>query len=136
MLNAMKLTMAFFDSKDLRYRASEKDNVIETSFSLDNKGSLRIIISFDDDETVGIQSYDFCAFPEEKKPLMYKTCSLVNREYRWVKFYVDEKDNTITLEDDAVVQLDSCAEEVFELVLRMASIAEKAYPTFMKALWS
>ena len=137
MLNTMQLTMAYFDSKGLKYGTDEKRNVIETGFPLENKGSIRIKIFFDDDDrTVGIRSFDYCAFPDEKKPAMYKACSLANDNYRWIKFSVDEDDNTITLADDAVVQLDSCAEEILELMVRMVHIAGEAYPSFMKALWA
>lgn len=136
MLDSMKLTMAYFDSKGIPYRANEEKNVLEIGQILENKGPFHVLIFFDDDEHITVHSADFCKFPAEKKDIMYKTCSLVNSNYRWIKFYVDEEDNTITLEDDAVVQQDSCAEEVFELICHMMNIAEKSYPTFMKALWS
>ena len=39
------------------------------------------------------------------------------------------------LKIDAVVQLDTCAEEMFELMVRAAQIVDDAYPDIMKALW-
>ena len=59
----------------------------------------------------------------------------MNQEYRWVKFYVDEKENSVTIADDAIIQLDSCGEEIFELMYRLADIADDVYPEFMKAIW-
>ena len=46
---------------------------------------------------------------------------------------MDEKDNTITVAEDAVTQLDSVGAETFELVLRMTRIIEDAYPELMRA---
>ena len=66
---------------------------------------------------------------------MYEVCSKLNNEFRWIKFYVDERDNTITLADDAIVQLDTCGEEIWEIMVRLSDIADDAYPTIMKAIW-
>ena len=136
MLDAMKLTMAYFDSKEIPYDKNEERNVIEARMGIENKGLFRVLIIFDTDTIVNIRSYEFCQFPDNKKDIMFKVCSRVNANYRWVKFFVDEEDNTITISNDAVIQLDSCAEEICELVFRMAGIAQDVYPTFMKALWS
>lgn len=136
--NALKLTAAFFESKNFYFDVDDENDVIITGVGgLKNKGSMKMYIIFDDNErTVGIRSHNFCNFPAEKKAKMYEVCSKMNDSFRWAKFYVDEKDNTITVSDDAVVSLDNCGEELFELVLRMSSIGDDAYPEFMKALWA
>lgn len=135
---ALQLTSAFLNEKDFKHRVDEEDNLITTGIGgLDNKGSMKFHIIFDDDGgSVGIRVFEYCAFPKEKTTKMYQVCSKMNEAFRWVKFYVDEEENTITLADDAVIQLDSCGEEVFELLLRMSSIGDDAYPEFMRAIWS
>ena len=60
----------------------------------------------------------------------------MNSKYRWAKFYVDEEDNTITIEADAYIQLDSCGEEILNVVVKIVSIADLVYPEFMKAIWA
>ena len=60
----------------------------------------------------------------------------MNDKFRWVKFYVDESDNTVSLATDAVITSATCGEVIYELVLRMASIGDDAYPEFMRALWA
>ena len=67
---------------------------------------------------------------------MYELCSKMNNRFNWVKFFVDESDSTITLSDDAVIQLDSCGEEIIKLIQFMTLVADEAYPEFMKAIWS
>lgn len=134
---SLTMTKAFLDSKGFKYKANDEKNIIETGFGgLKNKGTIKIILFFDeDDRTIAIRSFEFCTFPEDRKAAMYQACSEMNYKYRWTKFYVDDKANQITIADDAVIQLDSCGEEIFELMYRLADIADEAYPYFMKAIW-
>ena len=134
---SLTMTKAFLDSKGFKYQADEERNIINTGFGgLKNKGTIKIMLFFDnDDRVVAIRSFEFCTFPEDKKAAMYKACSEMNYKYRWTKFYVDEDANQITIADDAVIQLDSCGEEIFELMYRLADIADEAYPYLMKAIW-
>jgi len=133
----LKMTAAYFDSINYKYQVVD-ENVMRVGISgLSNKGRMDVFLIFDpNDRTVGLRSHDYCAFSESKKPAMYEICSKMNEEFRWVKFYVDERDCTVTLGDDAVVQVDSCGEELLELVSRMCNIADDAYPNFMKAIWA
>lgn len=133
---AMKMTAAFLDSKGVRYQVLD-EKAMRIGFSADNKDTVEVIVVFDDDNTsVGLRSFKYCKFDDEKREEMYKLCSQKNFRYRWVKFYVDEQDNTITIADDAVIQLDSCGEEVFELVYRMVGIADDCYRDFMRAIYA
>lgn len=135
---AAKVTAAYFDSQDIRYSMRGDDNeIISVGFRAENKESIEILLFFSEgNDNVGIRSFDLCKVPEVKKPALYELCSKLNDEYRWVKFYIDEDDNTITAADDALIQLDSCGEECLELVMRMCDIADEVYPEIMKAIWS
>ena len=129
----------YFNEKGFGYGKMRED-VIRTGFgnkALDNLSNIEILIIFDDnDRTVSIRSYDLVRFPEDKKMMMYPLCSALNSKFRWVKFYVDESDNTITIEDDAILDIDSAGEELIELCGRMASIGDEAYPIIMKTLYA
>lgn len=133
---ALKMVASFMETKNIRCQISEDGTNMRVAFKADNKGSMDIIVVFDEgNDSVGLRSFDFCSFPAEKKPVMYEICSKMNKDYRWVKFYVDESDNTITLADDAVIDLETCGEEVYELIGRMLTIGDEAYPAFMKNVW-
>lgn len=136
MNNAMKMAAAFFTAQKIKFDADEQRNVIRTGFNAHNKDHVEVLLIFDGDTTMGLRSFNYVKFPEEKKAAMYQLCSEMNKQYRWVKFYVDEQDNTITLSDDAVIQVETAGEESFELMMRLIGIADQAYPTFMKALWA
>ena len=134
---SIEMTKAYFDTKGWKYDVIQDGKVLSTGVGgLDNIGSVNIYVIFDDDgKSVGIRAFDICRVPDNKLEAMYKTCSQLNAQFRWVKFYVD-KDNSITAEDDAVIQPDSSGEEVFELVIRMGQITDGAYSQLMKTLWS
>lgn len=55
------------------------------------------------------------------KNYAYQVCNKLNYDYKWVKFYLDETDNTITCQWDAVITPDS-GEAVLEMVKRMVAV--------------
>ena len=136
-LKSIQETKAYLDSQNMHYKLDEEKNVIEIGIGgLDNIGSIKILLIFsDNDRIVGLRAYNVCKFQEAKSEPMYRVCSQMNHQFRWVKFYVDENDWTITAEDDAIVTLGSVGEELLELTMRMAGIVDEAYPNFMKAIW-
>lgn len=133
---AMEMTKVFLDAKGMHYQA--EDDYIRLSFGdMDHLGGVEIIVIFDDnDRTVSIKSFNLCTVPEEKKDRIYKICSDINERFRWATFFVDEDDNTITVQDDAVIQADTSGDEIFELIMRMVNIIDEAYPTLMKGIWN
>ncbi len=103
---------------------------------MDNREGIKVIMHFDDDsEGVKVRAYDVAKFPEAKKPEMYELCNQLNKDYRWIKFYVDDSDNTITAEEDAIIQLDTCAQEVLQCCIQLVNIVDDAYPTIMKRIF-
>ena len=138
MTKTCQIMKAYVEAKDIKgidfY--DERDCCIVRA-SVHGNVSIRAYIIFDEgDASLRIRVFDYCKFTEDKKAQMYKLCSQMNGRFRWVKFYVDEEDCTITLEDDAIVALDSCAEEALALVEFVFGIADEAYPDFMKVIWA
>ena len=68
--------------------------------------------------------------------LSVPSCNSLNDSFRWVKFVWDSDANDLCCRVDGVIELDSCAKEVYELMARMAGIVDEAYPRIMKALWA
>ena len=135
---AAKVTKAFFDSKGLFSEfVDEMHDKLSLSFKMDNREPMRIIVFFAENNTsCKIRAYSVAKFPQEKMERMYKICNDLNFKFAWIKFYVDESDNTITADDDAVIQLDSCGDEVYRCCIQMAQIVDEAYPTIMKGIWN
>lgn len=72
---------------------------------------------------------------EDKMAQMMLACNQSNARFRWIKFYLDS-DNDVMAEADAVLDEVSGGKECVEIVRRMASIVDAAYPDFMKAAWA
>lgn len=85
---------------------------------------------------------EYCSFylvyervPEDKVADVIFTCNELNAEYKWVTFYVD-KDNDLVIHDDAILSVESAAEEAFELLVRMLKITDDLRPRIMKAIYA
>lgn len=134
---AAKMFISLLESKNMNYSiVNEEKAVIRVGWNLEGT-KLAIFFQFsENNSSVHIEGHEFVSFSKDKTERMYKICNECNKKYRWVKFTVDEEDNAAIVECDAVIQLDTCAEEVVELMLRMTNIVEDAYPQMMKALWA
>lgn len=133
---AARMFASVLDSKQMHYSyVNDEESAIRVGWNLDNT-KIAIFFKFADDcSNVHIWGRDFLSFSKDKTEKMYKLCNDANEEYRWAKFIVKADDLEVQVEDDAVIQLDSCGEECFELMIRMAQITDEVYPKFMKNMW-
>ena len=128
---AARITAAYFESRNLDYMISEDGSVITTQFELENMDGFNVFIRFDEgDHTVHLRTSSIITFPETKMTEMYALANALNGRFRWIKFVVDETNKSIIAEDDAVIQLDSCGEEVFECSVHFAKIVDATFFIF------
>lgn len=128
--------------KELEARHYKTSNVVEIGnktavelkFSLGNT-KVTILVVFDDERTVAIRCLDYIRVSEAQFAQALIGCNEMNKQMRWVKFVLNDE-NFIGLEDDAVVEPETAGSEIVELILRMASIADDAYPQINKLLWA
>ena len=133
---AAKLFMAYLEAKDTHGSyVNDEESVVRVGWNLDNT-KLNIYFFFGEDEKdVHLIGDGFCKVPENKKDAVLQAVNECNKKFRWMKFVLKDEGD-VEAEVDAVIQLDSCAEECFELMIRMCSIVDDAYPILMKAIWS
>ena len=132
---AMELFLKFLEAKEIS-ASILNDNTCRVGFSLSGTG-ISIFVEFSEDGTsVHFTGLDFVKIPEGKQEIVYKVCNQCNAKYRYVKFYWNETENAVVCDSDAVIQLDSCSEECFRIIMTMGRIVDDAYPLFMKAIWS
>lgn len=136
MINTVVMTQSYFESKEMHCQTIDgKDNLLLLNIRAENL-ELKVLMDFTEDgKYVTIKIYNLCKFPADKTNQMYKLCSELNKEYKWAKFYVDESDNTLTAQDDAIIQLDTCGAECYELSARLVLIVDEVYPRMMKTIW-
>ncbi len=113
----------------------ENQEVILTGVAGENniKG-LNFAVFFDEERTANVVSRDYVHVPEEKIEAMYRVMNELNTMYRWAKFAIDA-DGDIHVEADAVLDIDSCGDEVKEILIRLTHLADIAYPTIMRTLF-
>ena len=111
--------------------------VIELPFKGINYQSASMVVFFkfnEDDDHVHLEGMRFVKVPEDKFDAMYKVLNECNDQYTHIKFVLDVEKGELNARDDAVIQLDSCGAECFELMYRMLKVVEDAYPKFMKVV--
>ncbi len=97
---------------------------------------LRVLVIFDEDgEGVHLISTRFVQIPEGRADVVMRICNACNKRFRWIRFFIDN-DGDLVCDADAVITEESCAKVCTELTWHMASIMDRAYPEFMKALWA
>lgn len=131
---AAKLVEQFFESKETHPEVL-RDNLLRTGWNFEG-GSIDIFFQFDDtDSHVHLEGINFIKIPENKYDAMYKVLNECNDQYSHVKFVLDTEHGQLNARDDDVIQLDTCGEECFELMLRMVRVVQDAFPKFMKVIW-
>ena len=134
----MEVTKAYLKSNGYEYDETEDGQALRLGvMGLDNMGQAEVVVIFDDDdESAALRIFNIGSpVPASKKPELYRVMSGLNNDFRWVKFSIDEDDDTIEAAIDAVLTPEGAGEIVFELVNNLLGITDEAYPRIMKALW-
>lgn len=138
MANMAAMVVAnYFDSIGFKYRVlGQNGEAISIVMSGDNISSLEIGAIFsENNDTVKLVVFELAKFPANKVNDMYKVCNDLNKQYNWAKFYVNEEDGQISVEDDAVIQLDSAGEETFRCIQQLFGVCNIAYPNIMRGIY-
>ena len=128
--------MREMDRQGIRY-SDDGEFRVSVSYSGDFTNSIKINVIFDKDGEglVALRCWSFGSIPSNAREYMLERCNKLNAEYRWVKFYIDN-DGNLSVGMDAVVDIDSVGKECVQLVKRMVSIYDDAYPTLIKrCIW-
>ena len=83
---------------------------------------------------VQIKLFSLCKVKEEKEIEMLRTLNELNRDYRWVTFFIDEN-SEVTIDTDFMVSEDDVRDRCFEMAQMFVDIVDEAYPKIMMTLW-
>lgn len=107
---------------------------VETRWDLDET-TVAVRAVFDDDgHTVAVRCFRLAHAKEDRFIDVLKICNELNNRFRWVKFVID-KDDDINMEIDCIVNEETAGEVVLELVQRLCSIVDEAYPELMNTIY-
>ena len=138
MTKAAELFLKELESQNLPHLPiieTEGRTVIPLGYKLKNTRVEIKTMFTEGDNSVAIRCFGFLKVNEDQFPQALLCCNRLNKKMRWVKFYIDEELD-VNLEDDAIVDDETGGKEVFDLVMRMAAIADEAYPELNRAIWS
>lgn len=139
MLKTTELFINELEEHELTYEPvrvlEDGDEMVQLGAKLDNT-FVQLIIFFDaDEDAVAIRCFDLVRVSEEQYPKALMSCNALNDRMRWVKFCID-KERNVQAEVDAVIDDTNAGKVTMNLVLRMASIIDDAYPVINKTIWS
>ena len=134
MANYKRMFMNYMDMEGIKY-VDRDEHVVRVTYTGDNLKTIPVYVFFDEDgdPIVQFKCWEIANFKGKEGKGIY-ACNMMNKEYRWVKFSLDD-DSDIVASIDAYISADNCGEVCMSLVRRVVNITDDAYPTFAKAMW-
>jgi hypothetical protein len=121
----------------MNYRITEisDSSVVEAGFALENGPSFLLrYISRDDDNDVAVRVFDLVKVKEEQHDVVIRALNQLNRDYRFVRFYLHSS-GSVHVACDMYVCTDNVGEMAVEMFTRFRQVIKQAYPILMKVLW-
>lgn len=129
-----ELFIANLKAKGLHYGTADgKDGDVIVDFPYDGKVT-KCIFGGEDGKYFSLYLL-FESVPQEKIADVIFLCNELNTKYKWVTFYVDSEGDLI-VHDDAILSVESAADEAFELLLRTINISGEVKPQIMKTIYA
>ena len=125
-------------AKDLRCSVSETDTTSRVFAKFDGKVAKNLEISFissDNDNDFSVRCFSIANVPEDKMLAAMKAVNDANRNFRFVKFTLDN-DRDINAEYDFPSEGENIGPAAVELLMNFVKIIDKCYPKFMTAIWT
>ena len=125
-----------FDSEGLFYTVLgiDSDNNKEyVAFKNESDaGEYTILISFkENNEEVNLRIFNIISYSDADFSKLLRTVNSMNYKYKWVRFYLDETDNTLTASMDLVVRPgDQVGDIVIDAMIHMTNVLDAAYESF------
>ena len=126
--------MDYLDENDITYDDLD-DGLVKICFGGDNAKTIEVIASLEEDNPdAELASYSIGNFKNNYEAGI-RVCDEMNREYRWVKFYLDSDADVVA---KIYVRVDeyNCGEFCAKALVRLVDIIDATYPNFLRALWS
>lgn len=140
MYRAIELIAQEMDRVGIKYSLEENSqkSALITGFGVNNGSHVRVFfISTDDNNDVAVRLFGVVnGVSEDKVGRILEVINECNRQYRYMKFVLDDE-RDINVEYDIPLKTtdDSVGEIGCEVFIRMIKIVEESYPKFMRVVW-
>ena len=128
------LVKAYFDAQGLFYNEIEGRKHLVLCFSDDDTDAGDFVHLMFDRNSVQFGMGRLFELTDENIGIAFRTCSDMNRNLRFVKFHVSRENESILAIADMVCNTESCAEQVYDLMMVFMSNAIQGYSTFGERL--
>lgn len=125
------------DENNLAYTFTGTISTGEEHISMDNEDenfayTLHIYCNADSDRAT-VFVWNIITFADEDFTNVLRTVNTLNSSYKYIRFYIDESDNTVTCAMNIILHdNDDSGDIVLEGLLRIASILKHAYPQLVQ----
>ena len=134
MLACTEIFVNLLESKNFKYSSAQlTENEDLVSLPYDGQ-EVDCIFSGDKGEYLSLYCY-YESVDDEKVADVIMLCNELNSVYKWVKFFVNDKQKLV-IEDDALLSLDTAGDEAFELIVRMVHIVSDEKKKIMRTLYA
>lgn len=126
--------LAAMDEVDIKYTFagtdSDKDEVVTVENTTDEYGDVTFRFYFSEDQDdVSMRVWNVIDFEEADRVKVLEACNQANYDYRFVTFYVDDNDNSVTLSYDAYLPARASGDICVSVLQTAHSILKLVYPT-------
>lgn len=123
------------DQEGLKYTYNGVDNdndeTVLLDYSLDNT-SITVRVFFEDEASCGIRVWYLITYDPSRLGEIVEACNNLNNQYRWVKFYADTSDNTVTASADVEFGDNPAGNVVRTMLRRVVNITNLGYNELMQ----
>ncbi len=127
MNQVMRDFLMLLNREDIRYLTlSEK--IVQAVFRGENVESILVYLTFEaEGRDVALRIPQILRVPPAQREKMYRTCSEFNRNFRWLRFYVDEQ-NELCASTDSMLLETTGARDCYEIMMRAVCLVDDIYP--------
>ena len=100
---------------------------MKVSINLTDTSITEIFYFSEDNEDASIRVWNFIDFAPSDYNNVLEAVNSLNAQYRWVRFYIDKSDNSVTCAIDVEYSVANTGEVTFRLMRHMMNICDYAY---------
>lgn len=128
--------LELLDANDIMYTLIGVDDDGDEKVTIDNRSdaipkgyTIRLFFSEENDE-VSLRVWNLVDFDADNLGLVLKAVNQANYDYKYVRFYVDESDYSITASIDDVVRANTdTADIILDSLLDLVDVMDVVYPS-------
>ena len=115
-----------------QYRGIDQDNdeYVVITYTIEDDHDCRMNLYFNEDlEHCSIRVWNLIDFDEANLVDVYRACDELNSSYKYIRFYVDETDYSVTASYDIIFRSTGADEICREAIRKMVNVCDAAIPT-------